>query len=190
MLHPDALEECVTLLADPEIPARIGAIRAIGDSGRPEGLLLLRLKVLLGDREEEVVAQCLAALLRLGQAQSVGFVAKLLHSTSEGIAERAALVLGESRLPPAFAALHEAWQETSRAGLRRTLLLAMAMLRQDEALEFLLARVENEGERTAGDALAALSLYSRDEAVRERVRKIVHARPELQAVFAREFGQL
>ena len=42
MMHPDALEECVTLLADAWVPARTGAIRAIGDSGRPEGLLLLR----------------------------------------------------------------------------------------------------------------------------------------------------
>ncbi len=98
------------------------------------------------------------------------------------------MVLGESRLPPAFAALHDAWEETSRASLRRTLLLAMAMLRQDEALEFLLARVENEGERTAADALAALGLYARDEAVRERVRKVVKRRPLLHGAFAREFG--
>src|SRR5271166_2287409 len=41
MGHPNALLECVTLLADREIPARAGAIRAIGEAGRPEGVLLL-----------------------------------------------------------------------------------------------------------------------------------------------------
>ena len=58
MGHPDALLECVTLLADPEIAARTGAIRAIADSGRPDGVLLLRLKTLLGDKEIDVTGEC------------------------------------------------------------------------------------------------------------------------------------
>src|SRR5580704_13681631 len=65
MGHPDALLECVTLLVDREVPARAGAIRAIAEAGRPEGILLLRLKALLGDKEDEIVAECFSALLRL-----------------------------------------------------------------------------------------------------------------------------
>jgi hypothetical protein len=73
MGHPDALLECVTLLADPEIAARTGAIRAIADSGRPDGILLLRLKTLLGDREIDVTGECFAALLSLDPAGSPSF---------------------------------------------------------------------------------------------------------------------
>ncbi len=77
MGHPDALLECVTLLADPEIAARTGAIRAIADAGRPEGVLLLRLKTLLGDKEIEVTGECFASLLSLDPARSVEFVAQV-----------------------------------------------------------------------------------------------------------------
>ncbi len=128
MSHPDALLECVTLLADPEIAACAGAVRALGDSGQSEGMLLLRLKALLGD-DEEIMGECFAALLRLAPAPSLEFVADFLQSSSDEVAERAALALGESRIPAAFERLRDAWEGTARPSLRRTLLLALAMLR-------------------------------------------------------------
>ncbi|HTB20219.1 MAG TPA: HEAT repeat domain-containing protein, partial [Bryobacteraceae bacterium] len=89
MGHPDALLECVTLLADPEIAARAGAVRAIADSGRPDGVLLLRLKTLLGDKEIDVTGECFAALLSLDPVGSVEFVAQFLNSRTDGIGEQA-----------------------------------------------------------------------------------------------------
>ena len=85
----------MTLLADPEIAARAGAVRALGESGQSEAMLLLRLKALLGD-DEEIMGECFAALLRLAPAPSLEFVADFLHSSSDEVAERAALALGES----------------------------------------------------------------------------------------------
>ena len=114
MGHPDALLECVTLLADSEIAARTGAVRAVTDSGRPDGVLLLRLKTLLGDQEIEVTGECFGGLLSLDPGGSVEFVAKFLNSSVEGIGEQAALALGESRLAAAFEVLREAWE---RGGL-------------------------------------------------------------------------
>ena len=189
MGHPDALLECVTLLADSEIPARTGAIRAIADSGRPDGVLLLRLKILLGDQEIEVTGECFGALLSLDPEGSVGFVAKFLNSDVEGIGEQAALALGESRLAAAFAVLREAWERGGASEQRRTLLTAIAMLRIDEALEFLLGRLREESALVAADALAGLAFYARDEAVLARVEEIIRARGDgaLDAVFAREF---
>src|SRR6202000_3289326 len=108
MGHPDALLECVSLLADPEIAARTGSVRAIADAGRAEGVLLLRLKTLLGDREIDVSGECFAALLSLDPAGSVDFVAKFLNSNEDGIGEQAALALGESRSAAAFDVLREA----------------------------------------------------------------------------------
>jgi hypothetical protein len=191
MGHPDALLECVTLLADPEIAARAGAIRAIADAGRPDGVLLLRLKALLGDKEIDVTGECFAALLSLDPAGSVDFVAKFLHSRTEGIGEQAALALGESRVPAAFEALREAWEQGGAAEQRRTLLVAIAMLRSDDALEFLLSRLGEESGPVAADALAGLAFYARDEAVLARVDGIIQQRGDsaLEAVFAREFAR-
>ncbi len=189
MGHPDALLECVNLLADPEVPARVGAIRAIADSGDVAGTLLLRLKVLLGDKEDEVIGECFAGLLRLAPGSSLEFVSRFLGSASEEIRERAALALGESHLPAAFPVLRDAWVETAQAARRRTLLLSIAMLRLDEAVEFLLARVAEDRELAAGDALASLALYGRDESVRKRAEEIVGKRGSagLKGVFEREF---
>jgi HEAT repeat protein len=176
MFHPDALQECVTLLADSETAARAGAARALSETGQQAGVLLLRYKALIGDKEEEVTAECFAGLLRLAPAESLEFVAGFLTSGSDEIAERAALALGESRLPAAFPLLKEAWEATAQATLRRTLLLAMAMLRQDESVEFLLTRLAEDSEKSALDALAALSLYSRDDSVRGRMQEILAKR--------------
>jgi hypothetical protein len=191
MGHPDALLECVTLLADPEIAARTGAVRAIADSGRPDGVLLLRLKTLVGDKEIDVTGECFAALLSLDPAGSVKFVARFLDSRTEGIGEQAALALGESRLPAAFEVLREAWERGVLAEQRRTLLVAIAMLRIDEALEFLLGRLADESGPVAADALAGLAFYARDEAVLARVEGIIRERGDgaLEAVFAREFAR-
>ena len=189
MGHPGALLECVTLLADPEIPARTGAVRAIGESGRPEGVLLLRLKALLGDKEIEVVGECFGSLFGLDPAGSVDFVAQFLKSDADGMAEQAALALGESRKAAAFPILRDAWETGGARELRRTLLTAIALLRVDEALEFLLERLGAESGPVAADALAGLAFYARDEAVLARVEAIVRERGDgaLEAVFAREF---
>ena len=191
MGHPDALLECVTLLADPEVAARAGAVRAIADSGRPDGVLLLRLKTLLGDKEIDVMGECFAALLSLDPAGSVDFVARFLNSRAEGIGEQAALALGESRLPAAFEVLREAWERGGLGEQRRALLVAIAMLRIDPALEFLLSRLAEESGPVAADALAGLAFYARDEAVLARVEGIIQERGDgaLEAVFAREFAR-
>ncbi len=187
MGHPDALVECVTLLADKEVAARIGAIRAIADSGDNAGVLLLRFKAIVGDKEDEVIGECFMAMLRMAPVASLDFVAQFLRSASEAVAERAALALGESRLPAAFPVLREAWGQTAQPERKRALLLSIAMLRLDEAVKFLFARVAEDGERSAGDALAGLALYGRDESVRKRIEEIVGKRPALRTVFDREF---
>src|SRR5579864_4394182 len=78
MAHPDALQECVTLLVDRETAARAGAVRAIADAGVQEAALLLRLKALVGDPKIEVTAECFTSLLRLAPAPSLAFVANFL----------------------------------------------------------------------------------------------------------------
>lgn len=189
MGHPDVLLECVTLLADSELAARVGAIHAIADAGRPEGVPLLRLKALLGDKEIEVTGECFGSLLSLDPAGSVEFIAKFLESRGEEIAEQAALALGESRLPAAFEVLRAAWERGGLAEHRRMLLVSIALLRIDPALAFLLERLRTESSVVAADALAGLAFYGRDDTVLKQIEEILSERGEasLEAVFAREF---
>lgn len=189
MGHSDALLECVTLLADPEIAARAGAVRAIADAGRTEGILLLRLKALLGDKDPGVTAECFVALLSLDAERSAEFVAQFLDPKFEEIAEQAALALSESRLPKAFDALRKAWEQGGLSDHRRMLLRAIGMLRLESAVEFLLERLQNESASVAADLLAALAFHARDEAVTDRVERIIRERaePSLDEAFARNF---
>jgi HEAT repeat protein len=182
MGHPDALLECVTLLADPEIPARTGAIRAIADSGRPDGVLLLRLKALLGDREIEITGECFTALLSLDPSGSLDFVANFLDSADLAIAEQAALALGESHVAAALPLLREAWErQSSRAG-KRILLTGIGLLRNDQALGFLIDRLVADSVPAAADAFAALSIHQRDEKMAKRIDEAIQGRSD-----AREF---
>ena len=173
---PDALEEILPLLLDPERDARIGALRAIGASGLPGGILLLRLKALTGD-EPEVLGECFAALLRASPTQSPEFVGKFLDHREEAVAEAAALALGDSRLESAFAVLREAFERTrALPRSRRTLLLAIALLRRESAIDFLLDLVQNGESQTSADAVAALAMYDKDPNLQERLAGALQAR--------------
>ena len=177
MRHPEALYDVVTLLADPEVAARIGAVGALADANSRESELLLRLKILEGDPEAEVVGACFSALLEIAPARSCAFVAGYLERRNEAIVEAAALALGEARLPAALEPLRDAWSSNRGASVRRILLLSIAMLRQDEGLDFLLTRLRQDPESAAMDVLEALVLYRSDAAIRARVREIAALRP-------------
>lgn len=179
MAHPDALYATIDVLADPKIPARVGAVRALGDSGTLAAELALRLKVLQGD-DAEVLAECFTGLLSLAPTRSVPFVTKWLYAQADDVIEAAALALGESRLADALEALQTAYAAQIRRPLRKTFLLALAMLRRDDAIEFLIKCVDSEPENAALDAVSALSLYRSDETVTARVRSIVAKRDSEQ----------
>jgi len=169
--YPEALEEIVPLLLDSERDARIGAVRAVAVSGLPGGALLLRLKALSGD-EPEVLGECFAALLRAEPAKSLEFVANFLEHREEAVAEAAALALGDSRLESAFVPLRDAIRKVTARPLRRTLLLAVALLRRENAIDYLLDLVQNGEGQTSTDAEAALAMYEKDPNLRERLDRV------------------
>jgi len=173
--YTEALEEIVPLLLDPQRDARVGAVRAIAASGLPGGALLLRLKALSGD-DPEVLGECFAALLRADPAKSLEFVAKFLDHREEAVAEAAALALGDSRLDGAFAALRDAFQRLRAHPLRRTLLLAMALLRRENAIDYLLDQVQNGESQISADAVAALAMYENDPNLQARLDRARKAR--------------
>jgi hypothetical protein len=80
------------------------------------------------------------------------------------------LALGESRQPQAFELLRNWWQRSIISELRLTGLLAIAMLRQDAALDFLISLVEKGKPRDREGAISALKMYQQDEALWKRVQ--------------------
>ena len=189
MNYPDALVELADLLADPESRVRAAAAQAIAYAGSEHGVPLLRLKVLSGDDDPTVISECLSALLRLAPASSLPFAARLLDAADAAISEAAALALGGSRLPEAFEVLRQWWDRIADVALRRTALLAIAMLRRDQPLDFLLALIKEADGPTAREAIAALGMYHHDDAIRQRVQECVEQRKDvdLRAAFADTF---
>ena len=173
--YPEALEEIVPLLLDRERDARIGAVRAVAASGLPGGALLLRLKALSGD-EPEVLGECFAGLVRAAPNESLQFVAKFLDHREEAVAEAAALALGDSRLESAFESLRDAFQRLHAHALRRTLLLAIALLRREHAIDYLLDLVQNGADQISADAVAALAMYENDPNLQARLDRARQAR--------------
>jgi hypothetical protein len=164
------LEKAVELLLDPELGARLGAVRALVADGSRAAMLLLRLKALEGDGEAEIVHECLLGLIER-EPTSLDFVASFL---SRGWVGPAAMALAASRRPEVFkflkAALDDASERDSQA-----LMLAMAMLRSDESLGFLFEQLNGRDIGVALQAYQALLIYEDDGDLRELLAKAVKA---------------
>lgn len=174
--YANALAEVVQLLVDPEPPTRLGAIRALASNGGDAGVLLLRLKVLTGDAEPEVLGECFAGLLAAAPEQSLSFVAMYVDADDEATSEAAIWALGESRLRPAFEVLKEKWQRTVSRSSRKVLLAAMAASRLEESIEFLRSLLETTSSQTASDVVVALAIYKGNESIKQSVAAIVRRR--------------
>jgi HEAT repeat protein len=168
------------LLADPEPEARISAARAIAYTENSQGVPLLRLKVKLGDKDPQVLSECFIALLKLAPDSSLSLVADFLDHPEVQISEMAALALGESRIKEAFPVLRQWWKRYRAPELRRIALLAIAMLRHDEGLEFLLSLIEEGKLSDAKDAVAALELYRHEHSLGQRILQSINKRGELE----------
>jgi hypothetical protein len=188
--YADALAEMVQLLVDPEPPARLGAIRALASNGGDTGVLLLRLKVLSGDAEPEVIGESFAGLLAAAPERSLSFVASYVDDEDEATSGLAIWALGESRWLPAFEVLKEKWERTVDRASRKVLLAAMAAMRVEESIEFLRSQLETASSQTACDVVVALAIYKGNESVKQSIGGIVHRRGDRRVIemFEQEFA--
>ena len=187
--YPERIAEVVQLLVDREPTARSGAVRALASNGGEAGAWLLRLKVLTGDQEAEVLGECFAGLLAAAPDKSVPFVASFVDSADEAVAEAAMFALGESRLCPAFEALEDKWNRTLTGQTRRTLLSAMAASRLDQAVTFLTSLVEDGSRQIATYTIEALAIYRSNDRVKQTIHDALLRRDDnfLLQFFDREF---
>jgi hypothetical protein len=197
--HPLALTMATDMLMDGLTPAsavrddgqmaRIGAARALRAVGSETSAHLLRLKVGSGrEPSAEVYSECFAAMLEYSPAW-IDAVAGFLTADNEVIASMAALAIGEARPASALEHLARAFETQTQPDLRETILNAIASLRSDEAISFLVGLVKGDS-MTALQAMSALTLYAASESVVSQVRAAAKAnkRREVAAMFQRFFG--
>ncbi len=132
--------ELVTALTDPESPVRRAAVQALGSVGGVEIEPVLRLKVLHGDVEPQIVSEALEVLLVIAPGRSLPFVERFLDSNDPELAQAAALALGTSRCEEAFDLLKARLDGFVDPELARTLLLSISMLRREQPMNFYWSR--------------------------------------------------
>jgi hypothetical protein len=168
----EALNDLAVLLADPEPDARIGAASALSHCGASASPLL-RFKVLTGDEETAVLAECLNGLIKSDPSASFEFVARFVDPDHPQLSEHAALALGESRMPGVFELLSEKWASTFNREFKQSLLHPIALTRNEAAIDFQITVIEAGEIGLATAAISALSVYRGDAMLRKRAEEAV-----------------
>src|SRR5258706_1127173 len=167
--YRDATWEMAALLADNDNECRLAAVKAIGHSEADAGMALLKFKILCGDGDSDVAAECLAALPQIDAVKAIPFLGSFLESTDEQMAEAAALTLASTRRPEAFELLRAQWIARIDVPSREMLALAIATLRSEAAIAFLLAGLSTANASVATGGMRAVALSRGGGALRARV---------------------
>lgn len=99
------LGHLVERVADEDKTVRVDAIRSLAQFPVPEGVLLIRMKALVGDAEPEVTGQCLTELLDFAPEEYTPFVVRFADHPTDELQFEAVSALGTSRHKIAMDAL-------------------------------------------------------------------------------------
>jgi HEAT repeat protein len=178
----ELLKHFVDLLGDKEKLVRVEAAHAIEQVGAPASSLLLRLRALAAADEPELFGACYSGVLRLEGPSAIPWVSKFLEPADDAAAE-AALALAATHLPQAFEALRRRLSHVGDPWFTSVLLSAIALTRQDEALEFLLDQVRKETPQAEAAIEAILRSLPSPE-VTKRLDELVAPNRRLARAFA------
>ena len=174
------LAHLIDLVVDKDKAVRTEVIRAIEQVGSPSASLLLRQRAMLGNDEPEVLGACFGGVLRVEGTRAIPWVGRFLASADDSAGE-AALAIAGTRSPEAFAALRTALADASDPWFRSVLLSAIALTRDEAAIDFLLDLVKNES-LDAETAIAALCGSAPSEDMVNRLKKLTSGNPRLAQV--------
>jgi len=178
----DLLAHLIELMGDKEKTVRAEAARAIEQVGSPSASLLLRLKAIVGSDEPEVLGACYGGILRIEGISAIPWIGRFLAIADDNAAE-AALALAATHSPEGFHALRECFAKANDPWWRSVLLSAIALTRQDAALEFLLDLVGTES-LDAEAAIEAILRSMPSSEILRRLERSVAANPRLARAFA------
>lgn len=180
--EPVLLTHLVELFADKEKSVRMEAARAIEQVGSPASALLLRLRAVLGSDEPEVLGACYGGILRIEGPSAIAWLSRFLAAGDDAAAE-AALAIAATHSPQAFKTLRERFVSEADPWFLSVLLSAIALTRQDEAVDFLLELVRKEALQ-AEAAIEAILRSMPSAEVTKRLEKMVAGNQRLARVFA------
>jgi HEAT repeat protein len=177
LVDADLLTHLVELLGDKDKSVRTEAVRAIEQVGSSSSGILLRLRAILAADEPEVLGACYSGILRLEGASAVPWVSRFLRSADDPAAEAALAIAGTHSLQ-GFEVLRERFAEETDPWFCSVLLSAIALTRQDAALEFLLDQVRSESLQ-AEEAIEAILRAMPSPEVTKRLEELVAGHGQL-----------
>jgi len=183
----DLLSHLVELLGDKDKAVRAEATRAIEQVGSPSAALLLRLRAILGSgsvsEEPEVLGACYSGILRLEGASAIPWVSRFLASSDDSAAE-AALAIAGTHSPQGFELLRERFAHEADPWFCSVLLSAIALTRQDAALEFLFDLIGSESLQAEG-AIEVILRSAQSPEVTKRLEELVAGNRRLTHALAK-----
>jgi HEAT repeat protein len=182
LTEADLLAHLVELFADKDKAVRVEVARAIEQVGSTSALLLLRLRAVLGVDEPEVLGACYSCVLHIEGVKAIPWVARFLATGDDPAAEAALAIAGTHSLE-GFQALKACLADAADPWFRSVVLSAIALTRQDPALEFLLESVRKES-LDAETAIEAVLRSMPSADVVKRLEKLVASNPRLARAFA------
>jgi HEAT repeat protein len=177
LTNDQLLAHLVDLLADKEKTVRAEVARAVEQVGSPSASLLLRLRAALANDEPEVLGACYSGILRLEGVSSIPWISRFL-TTGDDAAGEAALAIAATHSPQAFDALQKSLDTAHDPWFRSVLLSAIALTRQDAAMEFLLELVKSES-IDAERAIEAVFRSMPSAEIMQRLEKLAALNPRL-----------
>jgi HEAT repeat protein len=178
LTRDDKLWHVMRLLTE-RVPSvrKDGALALEALDGR-EAALLLRIKARMGDEDPAVTGQLFESLVRIEGDAAVAFLVEFLKAPGEEVREEAALALGNSRLPAAVNALADHFGQKNRVLDDEILFRALAISRNEQAIEFLLNVLRTRRLKEALAALNALALNKDSLPIRARIEASLADRME------------
>jgi HEAT repeat protein len=182
LTNDELLTHLIDLFADKDKTVRAEVARAIEQVGSPSASLLLRLRAVLGNDEPEVLGACYSGILRLEGVSAIPWISRFLLA-SDDVAGEAALAIAGTHSPQAFDALQKSLDAAPDPWFRSVLLSAIALTRQDAAVEFLLDLVNSESP-DAERAIEAVVRSMPSQEVVHKLENLVKGNPRLANAFA------
>jgi hypothetical protein len=160
----------IPLLADKELTVRINAVRAIEQVGTDSAALLLRLLAELPCDNPELLGACYSGVLALEGPSAIDWTARFLAGEGDPAAE-AAMAIAQTYTLKAFQVLRTAFETARDHWFQTTVLAAIALTRQQEAVDWLLDLIANHDDH-AGSAHDALCRSAPSTETQDRLKQL------------------
>jgi HEAT repeat protein len=191
LTEPDLLKHLIELMNDADKTVRVEAIHAIENVNSTAAALLLRLRAILSpqlnskmqDEEPEALGACYTGILSIEGPSAIPWVSQFLNGPDD-LAAEAALAIAGTHSPQAFETLRNHLAEEHDPWFCSVLLPAIALTRQDEAIEFLLDQVRAESPQ-AEAAIEALLRAAPSDEIKKQLEKLVSGNQRLSRAFAK-----